>query len=366
MSRERIAWASPKYWGNEERYLLEAIRSSWISGGEYVDRLEHEFAAYCGAPYAVVASNGTTALHMAFLALGIGPGDEVIVPGFGFMAAANVALHVGAAPVFCEVQSDSWCVGAAEIEEWVTPRTKAIVPIHTYGNVCDMDEIMKLAGKLGVYVIEDAAEAIGSKYKGRIAGTIAPLGVFSFHATKTITTGEGGAVVTNSAELNQRMRLFRSHGMSTRRYWHEVAGHNFRLTNLQAAIGCAQLENIGAITEARAHIHRRYRSLLKPLEGVRLQLFAQDVQPLVWAIALELDPSRYPQGRDAVISQLNDLGIETRPGFYAASMMSNLYRAGPLPMCEHISRQVLSLPSSPGISDDDLEFICGALSSLRA
>jgi perosamine synthetase len=366
MSRKRIPWANPKYWGNEERYVLDALQSSWISGGKYVDALENQFAAYCGARYAVVASNGTTALHMAYLALGIGPQDEVIVPGFGFMAAANVALHVGAVPVFCEVQRDGWCAGASAIESCVTPRTKAIVPIHTYGNVCDMDAIMKLAGKLGIHVIEDAAEAIGSKYRGRIAGTIAPLGVYSFHATKTITTGEGGAVVTNSAELNQRMRLFRSHGVSTRRYWHEVAGHNFRLTNLQAAMGCAQLENIGEITAARAHIHQRYRALLEPTEGIKLQQFAQDVQPLVWAIAVELDASRYPQGRDVVIRQLDALGIETRPGFYAASMMSDLYRTGPLPICEHISRQVISLPSSPGISDGDMQFICDSLSSVRA
>jgi perosamine synthetase len=192
------------------------------------------------------------------------------------------------------------------------------------------------------------------------------LGSFSFHATKTITTGEGGAVVTNSDELQHRMRLFRSHGMSTRRYWHEVAGHNFRITNLQAAVGCGQLENISAITQARAHILARYRDLLEPMEGIGLQRFARDVEPIVWAIALELDPSRYPQGRDEVIRQLDAVGIETRPGFYAASMMSELYRTGPLPICEYMSRQVLSLPSSPGISDGDIQFICEALGSLRA
>jgi perosamine synthetase len=303
---------------------------------------------------------------MAFLALGIGPRDEVIVPGFGFMAAANVALHVGATPVFCEIARDSWCAGASEIEQCITPKTKAIVPIHTYGNVCDMDAVMELSEPLGIHVIEDAAEAIGSKYKGKIAGTIAPLGSFSFHATKTITTGEGGAVLTNSAEVDERMRLFRSHGMSTRRYWHEVAGHNFRITNLQAAVGCAQLEKIAAITEVRAHILAGYRALLEPMEGIRLQRFAPNVEPIVWAIGVELDTTRYPQGRDAVISQLADAGIETRPGFYAASMMIGLYRTGPLPICEHISRQVLSLPSSPGISDADIQFICDALGSLRA
>ena len=365
MIKNSIAWASPSQWGNEQRYVAKAIQSSWISGGEYIDKLELDFARFCDAPYAITASNGTTALHMAFLALGVGKGDEVIVPGFGFMAAANVALHVGAKPVFSDVHRENWCMTAEDIDKCLTSKTKAIVPIHTYGNMCDMDPIQELANKHGVTVIEDAAEAIGSKYKGKMAGTIASIGVFSFHATKTITTGEGGAAITSNLELRNKMRLFRSHGMSARRYWHEVVGHNFRLTNIQAAIGCAQLEHIDEIIVERTRVYVAYRNLLQKIGGVILQEFSAGVEPLVWAIAIELDPSAFPQGRDAVIDGLKELGIETRPGFYAASMMPHLYGEAQLPVCEEVSRQVLSLPSSPNLKGEEIDYICASLSDQK-
>ncbi|MES2979192.1 MAG: DegT/DnrJ/EryC1/StrS family aminotransferase [Pseudomonadota bacterium] len=365
MQHKNIPWASPHYWGQEEQYVLDALKSTWISGGAYVERLEDEFASYCRTPYCVAASNGTTALHMAFLALGIEPGDEIIVPGFGFMAAANVALNMGAKPVFCEVNPTSWCMSAQDIERCITPKTRAIVPIHTYGNVCDMDPIMELGNRASVLVVEDAAEAIGSKYMGRMAGTIAPVGVYSFHATKTITTGEGGSVVTSNVELRDRMRLFRSHGMGARRYWHEVAGHNFRMTNIQAAIGCAQLEKISEITIARDRVYRTYTELLKNVSGVTLQHFSDKVDPLVWAIGVKLEEKAFPQGRDGVIDQLKELGIETRPGFCSADQMQHIYGNVDLPICNQLAREVISLPSSPTLTDDEISLVCATLNSLK-
>jgi len=365
MQKRNIPWANPHYWGNEERYVVDALKSSWISGGEYVERLEVDFGRYCGSPYAIATSNGTTALHMAYLAMDIQPGDEVIVPGFGFMAAANIALHVGAKPVFSEVDAASWCMTAKDVERCITPRTKAIVPIHTYGNVCDMDLIMELADSKGLLVVEDAAEAIGSKYLGRMAGTIAPLGIYSFHASKTITTGEGGAAVTSSVDLRDRMRLFRSHGMAARRYWHEVAGHNFRLTNMQAAIGCAQLEQITTITKERDRVYKTYVRQLQNMEGVTLQYYSDKVDPVVWAIAVVLDVSAFPQGRDAVMKQLKQLGIETRQGFYSANTMPHIFGKIHLPVCEQLSQQVLSLPSSPPLTDEEIEYVCSSFKSCK-
>jgi len=365
MQEMNIPWASPHYWGNEQKYVLDALGSTWISGGPYVERLEDDFAKYCQVPYAIVASNGTTALHMAYLALDIGPGDEVILPGFGYMGAANIALNVGARPVFSEVNPDSWCITATDVEKCITSKTKAIVPIHTYGNVCDMDPIMELAQSKGLSVIEDAAEAVGSKYKGRMAGTIAPVGIYSFHATKTITTGEGGAAVTNCVDLRDQMRLFRSHGVSSKRYWHEVAGHNFRLTNMQAAIGCAQLEQISKITYERDRVYKTYTELLGKIDGVSLQVYSKDVDPVVWAIGISLDISAFPQGRDAVIDQLEKMGIETRPGFYSANTMPHIYGEIHLPICEYISQQVISLPSSPTLQDDQILYVCTELHRLR-
>ena len=361
-----IPWASPVFWGNERRLVEEALSSTWISGGPFVDRLEDEIARMCGKPRALSASNGTTALHMIYLGLGIGPGDEVIVPGFAFQAAANVAIHVGARPVFAEVDPATWCMTAADAERCITDKTKLIVAVHTYGNVCAMDEICALAESRGIAVVEDAAESFVSRHRGRLSGTIAPIGCFSFQATKTITTGEGGMVITDREDYYQRMRLYRNHGMDRLRYWHELAGHNFRLTNLHAALGCAQLEHLPRIVEERKRVHQQYLRRLTNMPGITLQHFEADVDPVVWAVALKLDPRAYPQGRDAVIDQLLQKGIETRPGFYAASLMDHLYKdCPPLPVCEDLGRQIISVPTFPTLTEEQIDHVCDALDAVR-
>ena len=361
-----IPWAKPDFWGKEQEYITQALASTWISGGEFVDRFEHDFATYCGVPYALTSSNGTTAIHMAYLALGIGPGDEVIIPGFGFLAAANIAIQMGAKPVFTEVDPTTWCMTAAEIEKCMSPRTKVIVPIHTFGNVCMMDEIVLLAKTQNIPIIEDVAEAFTSRYKKRLAGTMGTIGTFSFQATKIITTGEGGMVITENKELFDDMWLYRNHGMLRKRYyWHELAGHNFRLTNLQAALGCAQMEQLPQIIQERKRIHKSYVGHLSKISGLTLQQFQPEVNPVIWTVAVKLDPGAYPQGRDIVITQMKELGIETRPGFYAPSLQQHLYDCSPLPICEEISRQALSLPTYPTLDDELIEQICTKLNGLR-
>ena len=361
-----IPWAKPSFWGNEQRYVSDALTSTWISGGPFVDRFERDFAKYSDSRYAMTSSNGTTALHMALLALSVGPGDEVVVPGFAFMAAANVTLHLGAKPVFTEVDRVTWCMTANDAERCLSPRTKAIVPVHTYGNVCAMDEIIALARNHSVAVVEDAAEAFASRYKNRQAGSMGQLGTFSFHATKTITTGEGGMVITNDSELRDRLYLFRNHGVLRARYWHEVPGHNFRLTNLQAAMGCAQLERIDQIIAERRRVYTSYQGHLANIPGVSMQHFRSDVNPVVWAIAVRLDPQAYPQGRDRVMQQLDAAGIETRNGFYASSMLGHIYDSASLPACEDLSRQVISLPMYCTLQDSEIQFICSQLEAIRA
>jgi perosamine synthetase len=251
------------------------------------------------------------------------------------------------------------------VEKCLSLRTKAIVPVHTYGNVCNMDEIIALANERSVVVVEDAAEAFASRYKNREAGSIGQLGTFSFQATKTITTGEGGMVITNSGDLRDRLRLVRSHGMLRTRYWHEVPGHNFRLTNLQAAMGCAQLEKIEQIIGERRRVYSSYRKYLTNIPGVTMQHFSSDVDPVVWAIAVKLDPRAYPQGRDDVMRQLDTAGIETRNGFYAASMLGHIYDCASLPICENVSRQVISLPTYSTLQDSEIQFICSELNAVR-
>lgn len=361
-----IPWASPVFWGNERHFVEEALASTWISGGPFVDRLEASLARMCDKPRAVSASNGTTAIHMIYLALGLGPGDEVIVPGFAFQAAANVAIHAGARPVFAEVDPATWCLTVEAVERCLTSRTKLVMAVHTYGNLCPVEDIRALVEQRGIVVVEDAAESFASRYRGRLAGTMASIGCFSFQATKTITTGEGGMVVTDDEEVFERMRLYRNHGMGRLRYWHELAGHNFRMTNLQAALGCAQLEHLPLIINERKRVHQQYRRRLEALPGVTLQHFPAEVDPVLWAVAVKLDGRAYPQGRDAVIDQFVDQGIETRPGFYAASLMSHLYRdCPPLPICEGLSRQVISLPTFPTLTEEQIDYICDALAGAR-
>jgi perosamine synthetase len=276
-----------------------------------------------------------------------------------------VALHLGAQPVFAEVDPDTWCVTADTVEPLLTSRTRAIVPVHTYGNVCPMDEINALATSKGIPVVEDAAEALASRYKARLAGTMSTIGSFSFQATKTITTGEGGMVVTAEDSLRDVMALYRSHGMLRKHfYWHELPGHNFRLTNLQAALGCAQLERLDDILATRKRLHEKYAHTLAAIDGVTPQRFGSDVEPALWAIAVKLDPRAYPQGRDAVMRQMGDAGVETRPGFYPPSAMA-FYASPPLPACEALSQQVISLPSYASLREEQVEYICKELSRAK-
>lgn len=362
----KIPWAKPDYWGDEIEYVVDALNSTWISGGAYIDKLENEFKKILGKKHAFAVSNGTTAIHLAYLGLGIEAGDEIIVPGFCFLAAANVALLIGAKPIFVEVDEGTWCMDVNDLKKKINSKTKAIVPVHNYGNICAMDEILSIANSNGIPVIEDCAESLFSKYKGQQSGVFGIVNTFSFQATKTITTGEGGLVVTDDDVIAERMMLYRSHGMNRNKviYWHELPGHNFRLTNFQAALGVAQLENAEEILSQRKRVYNTYLRFLKHEAGVILQKINADVEPIVWAIAFKLDKRYFPQGRDAVMKDLAELGIETRPAFFAASLL-DIYEKQVLPACEEISKNVMSVPSFPTLKDQEIEFICTSLLNLK-
>ncbi|MCD4795141.1 MAG: DegT/DnrJ/EryC1/StrS family aminotransferase [Bacteroidales bacterium] len=362
---ERISWVQPYFWGNEIAYVNDAVKSTWISGGSYIKKLEDSFSDLFNINNSITTSNGTTSIHLAYLAVGIKPGDEIIVPGFAFMAAANIALHFGAKPIFADVDPKTWNITASEIEKKITKKTKAIVPVHTYGNVCDMDEIMNIANKYNIWVIEDVAEALFSKYKDKYAGTFGHLSSFSFQATKTITTGEGGMLITANKELSDKMKLYRSHGLSERgKYWHEVPGHNFRLTNMQAALGVAQFEKRNDIIAARKNMHNLYLKNLKNIDEIELQYFEPNINPVLWAFALKISKKVFPQGRDILIEQLKEAGIETRPGFIASSRLK-IFHTHNVPVSEMLGDAVISLPSVPTLNEEKIYFICNQLLKLK-
>lgn len=368
---KRIPWAGPTLFGGEETLVLDALRSTWISGGPYVDRLEREIAERMGARHAIAVSNGTTAIELALRGLQLQAGAEVIVPAFGFVAAANMVLTLGLTPLYVDIKPDTWLLDPAEIERVVTTRTRAVIPLHLYGNVADMDAIAAAAEPRGLTVIEDAAEAAFSRYKGRCAGTIGRAGTLSFQATKTITTGEGGMVLTHDDGLAMRCRHLRDHGMrKDKRYWHDVVGHNFRLTNLQAAMGCGQLEALDRIIGARREIYAGYKARLGGIAGARLQRFDADVEPVVWVTVVQIDDDREADTvrsrRDRIMSAMADEGIETRPGFYDLSLLPP-YGCPPLPVARHVSASTIALPAFVGLTTDDFDRICQSFENhLRA
>ena len=315
--------AVPNLGGNEFKYLTDAFLSTWISStGSYINKFEESFSSYSDCQYGIAVSNGTASLHLALLALGIGEGDEVIVPDLTFASTINAVLHANATPVIVDIEESSWCIDPAEIKNAITKNTKAVIPVHLYGQVCDMDQIMGLAREFKLKVVEDCAEAHGATFHGKKVGSFGDVGSFSFFGNKVITTGEGGMCITNSKELDERIRLLRDHGMSkSRRYYHEVVGYNYRLTNLQAAIGLAQLERIDVIHKNRKMYEDLYRNLL--LEPrFRFQTDFCNRERVTWLVSLLVNSRNE---RDKLIGLLKDNAIEARPFFYVLSEM-DIYR----------------------------------------
>jgi len=337
--------AIPNLNGNEFKYLVDAFLSTWISSsGEYIDKFENSFSEYSDCKYGVTASNGTAALHLALLALDVGFGDEVIVPDLTFAATINTVLHANAKPVIVDVDEDSWCIDPGEIEKAITPKTKAIIPVHLYGQSCDMGAIMEIAKKHDLKVIEDCAEAHGAMFAGEKVGSFGDVGCFSFFGNKVITTGEGGMCTTNNIALNEKMRVLRDHGMSkNRRYWHDIVGYNYRMTNLQAAIGLAQLERIDEIHLNRRKYEDNYKSILSQ-DGFVFQNDLEGRERITWLVSILLDESL---DKNSYIEKLKNNGIDARPFFYPLTDMDiyKPYSSFPTPVSKMLSKRGLNLPT---------------------
>jgi perosamine synthetase len=313
-----IPVAKPDLAGFEKDYVNQAMAEGWISSnGRFIEQFEHDFAVFCGVKHAISCCNGTVSLHLILAALGIGPGDEVLVPSFTYIASANAVAYTGAIPILVESDLSTWNLDTDRLEEALSSRTKALIAVHLYGRPCPMDILEAFAAHHNLLLIEDAAEAHGASVGGRRVGSFGHAASFSFYGNKIITTGEGGMVTTNDDDLARKLRKLRGQGMDPeRRYWFDVMGFNYRMTNLTAAIGCAQLQRIDAIIGHRIRIEHAYRHHLEPYAerfGWQLPHRDKKVVHVNWLFSLRV-PS--PQ-RDGIMEYLLQHGIDSRPFFHA-------------------------------------------------
>lgn len=354
--RTHIPVAQPFLGERELVYVSECVLTGWVSStGRFVTKFEEMFAEFCGVPHAVSASNGTTALHLALLGLGIGPGDEVIVPTLSFIASANSVLYTGATPVFVDSEPVTWNMDPAAVERAITPKTKAIMAVHLYGHPADLGALRRLCDAHGLYLIEDAAEAHGATYDGQRIGSFGDVAAFSFFGNKIVTTGEGGMLTTHREDLARTMRMLRDHGMSPeRRYHHPVLGYNYRMTNLQAALGVAQMERIDEILAAKRRIGREYHAALEGAPGVQLPIEVGPSESVYWLYSLLIDPSRAAVDRNGLMAALKEQRIDTRP-FFGPIHLQPVYATGQhLPVAQDASARGISLPSHASLSSAEI------------
>ncbi len=346
--------------------VIECLETGWVSSsGKFIKQFEQEFSGYLGMKYGAVVSSGTAALHVALLSLGIGPGDEVIVPAFTMAATWLAVLYVGAKPVFVDCELETYNIDPKLIEEKITKRTKAIIPVHIYGHPADMTSILKIARKHKLYVVEDAAEAHGAEYKGKKCGSFGYINCFSFYGNKIITTGEGGMLVTNDEALADKARKFRDLHHSTKRFIHDGIGYNYRMTNLQAALGCGQLKHIEKYISKKAHMADLYAGLLKNIPGITTPTTKPYAKNVFWMYAILVDEKKFGLSRGELRAKLKGQGIDTRDFFYPPSsqpvLVKYLSKRDKFPQTEYIVQHGLYLPSGLAITDTQIKRVAQAL-----
>jgi perosamine synthetase len=354
--------------GNEVKYVRDAVESTWISStGPYIDKLETEFATKMDCSHAVSVNNGTSALLLALKSLDIGRGDEVILPSLTFAATVNAVFYAGATPVLVDCLPDHWNIDPAEIEKVITPSTKAIIPVHLYGHPCDMESIMAIAKRNGLFVIEDAAESHTAECSGQKVGSIGSIGCFSFYGNKVITSGEGGMCTTNDSSLAMRMRTLRDHGMSrSKKYWHEEIGFNFRMTNLNAAVGLAQLEQIDQFLSQRTLLSKFYDDRFENLAGARLPMSSPFGKNISWLYCLILN-RQSTISRDDLLVGLKEYNIDARPLFFPLHLMSpyrELRKGSDLKNSVEIGLSGINLPLFPSLGQVDIKYIADVVEQL--
>lgn len=350
--------------GNEKKYINQCLESGWISSkGEFIDRFETEFAAFLNVNFATTVCNGTVALHLALMALKIGPGDEVIVPSFTYIASVNTIVQTGATPVFVEIEGESLQLDIKDVEKKITEKTKAVMAVHLYGQASDVLSLRQLCDDKGLYLVEDCAEAIGTSINGKMVGTFGDVSTFSFFGNKTITSGEGGMVVSNNKDIMDLCLRLKNQGIvKDRRYWHDIVAYNYRMTNLNAAIGVAQLERVEEIIKRKRDIAKIYRS---ELAGLPMQVHKESDGTIhsYWLTSIILDQG-FEAHRDGLMAFLEKNDIESRPFFYPAHtlpMYEHLAEKTVFPLSNSYSHRGINLPSWPGLLDEQVKEICNCI-----
>src|SRR4051812_48043106 len=365
----RIPVAAPVIGEREISYVTDALRSGWVSSiGHYVERFERDFAAFIGVEHAVAVANGTVALHLALHSLGVGPGDEVVVPDLTFVATAHAVLMAGATPVFADIDPETWCLDPRAFERAITSRTRVVVPVHLYGHPAEMDAINTVAEAHGIVVLEDAAEAHGATFGAARVGSLGTVGSFSFFGNKLITTGEGGMLTTDDGALAGRMRFLKDQGMTRQRhYFHTEIAFNYAMTNLQAALGVAQLEQIECLIAKKREIFTWYGERLA--DRVELNHERDGCRAVYWMTCAVVRGGT--MARDHIRGCLGEAGIETRPFFVPMTQLPHLqaYRAvgaagDRCVIAADIAARGLNLPSGCGLQRDDVDWVCDALIAL--
>lgn len=348
----------------EKEYVNDCLDSSWISSkGKYVDLFESEFSAKTGTKYATSVCNGTVALHLALLALGIGPGDEVIVPTFTYIASVNAITYCGAKPVFVDSLVKSWQMSPEDVARKITDKTRAILVVHLYGQACDMAKIRNIAKDNNLFIVEDCAEAFGTYYNGTHVGNFGDIATYSFFGNKSITAGEGGMVVTNNETLYDRAFHLKGQGLAKhRQYWHDAIGYNYRMTNIACAIGLAQLRRSDGLLAKKRTIAEYYHNFFKDT-NVQTHKELSGTVHSYWmnSVLFECDAQKRDKYRDILMQK----GIETRPLFYPVHTMpvySQRYESHPV--AENISRRGFNVPSYPDLTEKELKYICETILEL--
>lgn len=360
----------PEVRGNEWKYIKECLDTNWVSSvGKFVDKFEEEFAKYHNSKSAVVTMNGTAALQLALVALGIGEGDEVIVPSMTFISSVNSIKYTGAKPVFVDVERDTFVMDVKKVEELITEKTKAIMPVHIYGYTVEMDELNELAKKHNLYVIEDATEALGTTYKGKLAGTLGHVGCFSFNGNKLITTGAGGMLVTNDEELGKKAKYLSNQTKTITEngaMYHEEVGYNFRMPNILAAMGLAQLENVDEYLKVKRENAKLYNELLKDVQGITLIKEVDYIDNCYWLYSILVEDD-FPITRDELLKVLGENGVQARPFFLPIHDMKPYKdcRCGSMENTIEVSDRGINLPSSVSLTKEEVIKICNIIKDIK-